>query len=331
MSRQAAAVAVTISRWIFCYDAAWQIPPISATIKSWRCGSCPGLPEQTGTQSRGSPSRRVFLCLFRGAGARLDLYGLATGRVPSDFASGNQTCQGRAGLRRQLGGCRNRADTRGPVERGSKSFLTEVQSSPAARWSRRSLGGWRNPGSCPAYRQRPGRLRATHAQHRNSRRHPSSAIARRGTATAVPGSTGEYTDRYLPERLAATYQKSTDTAATSCATRCRPWTERWWAKRQESRNFRSGNDIISAERDENQLLSAAKVLATGLNEARASSLRPRESCARYGMPPRRASRWSLPRTTRRSRILEQRARSCASSCTMSSKGSRRNIWIWTRR
>ena len=40
------------------------------------------------------------------------------------------------------------------------------------------------------------------------------------------------------------------------------------AKRQEVEAFRSSNDIVSTERDENQLLSAAKGLATGLNEAK---------------------------------------------------------------
>jgi succinoglycan biosynthesis transport protein ExoP len=70
------------------------------------------------------------------------------------------------------------------------------------------------------------------------------------------------------ERLAAAYQKSTGTGADQLRDSVQALDEKVATKRQEVEAFRSNNDIVSAERDENQLLSAAKGLATGLNEAK---------------------------------------------------------------
>ena len=68
--------------------------------------------------------------------------------------------------------------------------------------------------------------------------------------------------------LAAAYQKSTGTGADQLRDSVQALEQKVAAKRQEVDAFRSSNDIVSTERDENQLLSAAKGLATDLNEAK---------------------------------------------------------------
>ena len=70
------------------------------------------------------------------------------------------------------------------------------------------------------------------------------------------------------EHLAAAYQKSTGTGADQLRDSVQALEQKVAAKRQEVDAFRSSNDIVSTERDENQLLSAAKGLATDLNEAK---------------------------------------------------------------
>jgi polysaccharide biosynthesis transport protein len=70
------------------------------------------------------------------------------------------------------------------------------------------------------------------------------------------------------EHLAAAYQKSTGTGADQLRDSVRALEQKVAAKRQEVEAFRSSNDIVSTERDENQLLSAAKGLATDLNDAK---------------------------------------------------------------
>jgi len=64
------------------------------------------------------------------------------------------------------------------------------------------------------------------------------------------------------DHLAAAYQKSTGTGADQLRDSVRALEQKVTAKRQEVDVFRSSNDIVSTERDENQLLSAAKGLAT---------------------------------------------------------------------
>jgi polysaccharide biosynthesis transport protein len=71
------------------------------------------------------------------------------------------------------------------------------------------------------------------------------------------------------EHLATAYQKSTDTGADQLRESVQALDQKMAAKRQEVDAFRSSNDIVSTERDENQPLSAAKGLATALNEAKA--------------------------------------------------------------
>ena len=63
------------------------------------------------------------------------------------------------------------------------------------------------------------------------------------------------------EHLAAAYQKSTGTDGDQLRDSVTALDQKVAAKRQEVEEFRSANDIVSAERDENQLLSAAKGLA----------------------------------------------------------------------
>jgi len=70
------------------------------------------------------------------------------------------------------------------------------------------------------------------------------------------------------EHLAAAYQKSTGVGADQLHDSVKTLEQKVAAKRQEVDAFRSSNDIVSTERDENQLLSAAKGLATDLNEAK---------------------------------------------------------------
>ena len=70
------------------------------------------------------------------------------------------------------------------------------------------------------------------------------------------------------EHLATAYQKSTGAGADQLHESVQALEQKVAAKRQEVEAFRSSNDIVSTERDENQLLSAAKGLATDLNEAK---------------------------------------------------------------
>jgi len=70
------------------------------------------------------------------------------------------------------------------------------------------------------------------------------------------------------EHLAIAYQKSTGTGADQLRDSVQALDQKVAAKRQEVEAFRSSNDIVSTERDENQLLSAAKGLGIDLNEAK---------------------------------------------------------------
>jgi polysaccharide biosynthesis transport protein len=70
------------------------------------------------------------------------------------------------------------------------------------------------------------------------------------------------------EHLANAYQKSTGTGTDQLRESVQALDQKMAAKRQEVDAFRSSNDIVSTERDENQLLSAAKGLAAALNAAK---------------------------------------------------------------
>jgi succinoglycan biosynthesis transport protein ExoP len=70
------------------------------------------------------------------------------------------------------------------------------------------------------------------------------------------------------EHLATAYQKSTGTDADQLRESVQALDQKMAAKRQEVDAFRSSNDIVSTEPDENQLLSAAKGLAVDFNEAK---------------------------------------------------------------
>jgi len=70
------------------------------------------------------------------------------------------------------------------------------------------------------------------------------------------------------EHLATAYQKSTGTGADQLRDSVQALEQQVAAKRQKVEAFRASNDIVSTERDENQLLSAAKGLAMDLNEAK---------------------------------------------------------------
>jgi len=70
------------------------------------------------------------------------------------------------------------------------------------------------------------------------------------------------------EHLATAYQKSTGTGADQLRDSVQALEQQVAAKRQKVEAFRASNDIVSTERDENQLLSAAKGLAIDLNEAK---------------------------------------------------------------
>jgi polysaccharide biosynthesis transport protein len=161
------------------------------------------------------------------------------------------------------------ADTRGPVERGSKSFLTEVQVLT----------------SRPLVEEVVGRLAQSGELPRDIGSDPVDVVQRMLSTETVEGTevvqvraegpqrqflarlVNTLTDIYQ-ERLAATYQKSTDTGGDQLRDAVQTLDRKVVAKRQEVEEFRASNDIISVERDENQLLSAAKGLATALNEAK---------------------------------------------------------------
>jgi uncharacterized protein involved in exopolysaccharide biosynthesis len=70
------------------------------------------------------------------------------------------------------------------------------------------------------------------------------------------------------EHLATAYEKSTGSGADQLRDSVQALDQKMAAKRQEVDAFRSSNDIVSTERDENQLLSAAKGLAADLNAAK---------------------------------------------------------------
>src|SRR6266850_8428128 len=161
------------------------------------------------------------------------------------------------------------ADTRGPVERGSKSFLTEVQVLTSRPLLEEVVGRLSKSGDLP---------RDIGSDPVDSVQSMLSTETVEGTAVVqlrAEGPQRQFLARLVntltgayQERLVATYQKSTGTGGDKLRDAVQALDQKVVAKRQEVEEFRSSNDIISAERDENQLLSAAKGLATALNEAK---------------------------------------------------------------
>ena len=137
---------------------------------------------------------------------------------------------------------------------------------PVARRGRRAAVKIRR--SAAGDPQRSGRRRAAYAQHRDRRGHRGGAIARRGAAATVSGATGEYFDQRLPGPFGGCLPEIDGTGADQLRDSVRALEQKVTAKRQEVDVFRSSNDIVSTERDENQLLSAAKGLATDLNDGK---------------------------------------------------------------
>jgi succinoglycan biosynthesis transport protein ExoP len=161
------------------------------------------------------------------------------------------------------------AETRGAEERGSQSFLREVQvltSRPLLKGVVERLS--KSADLPPDIRSDP----VDGVQHMLS----TETVA--GTQVVLlraEGPQGQFLARLLntltsvyQEHLATAYQKSTDTGADQLRESVQALDQKMAAKRQEVEAFRSNNDIVSTERDENQLLSAAKGLATALNEAK---------------------------------------------------------------
>jgi polysaccharide biosynthesis transport protein len=168
-----------------------------------------------------------------------------------------------------LAGTAAGADTKGPAERGAKPFLTEVQVLTSRPLVEEVVGRLAKSGDLP---RQIGSDQADVVQRMLS----TETVA--GTEVVQLRAEGPQrqflarlvntlTDVYQ-ERLAATYKKSTGTGGDQLRDAVGALDQKVAAKRQEVEEFRSANDIVSAERDENQLLSAAKGLATALNEAK---------------------------------------------------------------
>src|SRR6266436_9523433 len=161
------------------------------------------------------------------------------------------------------------ADTRGPAERGSKSFLTEVQVLTSRPLVEEVVGRLSKSGDLPRdigsdpVDAVQGMLSTETVEGTEVVQLRAEGPQRQFLARLVNTLTSVYQDR-----LAATYQKSTDTGGDQLRDAVQTLDRKVVTKRQEVEEFRSSNDIISAERDENQLLSAAKGLAAALNEAK---------------------------------------------------------------
>jgi polysaccharide biosynthesis transport protein len=166
-------------------------------------------------------------------------------------------------------GAKTGAETGGGAARGPRSFLTEVQvltSRPLIEEvvERLSRSGDLPPdiGSDPV----------------DGVRHMLSTETVEGTEVVLLRAEGpqrQFLARLVntltsvyQEHLATAYQKSTGTDADQLRESVQALDQKMAAKRQEVDAFRSSNDIVSTERDENQPLSAAKGLGTALNEAK---------------------------------------------------------------
>jgi polysaccharide biosynthesis transport protein len=160
-------------------------------------------------------------------------------------------------------------ETRAAEELGSKSFLTEVQVLTSRPLIEEVVGRLTKSGDLPKdigsdpVDTIQGMLGTETVEGTEVVLLRAAGPQRQFLAQLVNALTSVY-----QERLAAAYQKSTGTGADQLRDSVQALDEKVATKRQEVEAFRSNNDIVSAERDENQLLSAAKGLATGLNEAK---------------------------------------------------------------
>jgi uncharacterized protein involved in exopolysaccharide biosynthesis len=169
----------------------------------------------------------------------------------------------------QTAGGAPQVETRAAEELGSKSFLTEVQVLT----------------SRPLIEEVVGRLTKSGDLPKDIGSDPVDTVQRMLSADTVEGTEVVLLRAAGPqrqflaqlvntlisvyqERLAAAYQKSTGTGADQLRDSVQALNDKVAATRQEVEAFRSDNDIVSTERDENQLLSAAKGLSIGLNEAK---------------------------------------------------------------
>ena len=166
-------------------------------------------------------------------------------------------------------GAKTGAETGGGAAHGPRSFLTEVQVLTSRPLLEETVERLAKSGELPP------EIRSDPVE---SVRHMLSTETVEGTqvvllraegpqrqflARLVNGLTSAY-----QEHLAAAYQKSAGSGADQLRDSVQALAQQVATKRQEVEAFRSSNDIVSTERDENQLLSAAKGLATDLNDAK---------------------------------------------------------------
>src|SRR6516164_10106619 len=160
-------------------------------------------------------------------------------------------------------------EARGAEERGSQSFLREVQVLTSRPLLEEVVERLSKSGELPSdVRRDPV----------DGVRHMLSTETVEGTQVVLLRAEGpprQFLARLVntltsvyQEHLATAYQKSTGTGADQLRDSVQALEQQVAAKRQKVEAFRASNDIVSTERDENQLLSAAKGLAIDLNEAK---------------------------------------------------------------
>jgi len=166
-------------------------------------------------------------------------------------------------------GAKTGAETGGGAAHGPRSFLTEVQVLTSRPLLEEVVDRLSKSGNLPPeVRNDPvdgvrQMLSAETVEGTQVVLLRAEGPQRQFLAQLVNTLTGVY-----QEHLATAYQKSTGTGTDQLRDSVQALEQQVAAKRQEVEAFRSSNDIVSTERDENQLLSAAKGLATGLNEAK---------------------------------------------------------------
>ena len=166
-------------------------------------------------------------------------------------------------------GAKSGAETGQAAPRGPRSFLTEVQVLTSRPLLEEVVARVSKSGDLPPeIRSDPVEgvrqvLSTETVEHTNVVLLRAEGPQRQFLARLVNTLTSVY-----QEHLAAAYQKSTGTGADQLRQSVQALEQKVAAKRQEVEAFRASNDIVSTERDENQFLSAAKGLATALNEAK---------------------------------------------------------------
>jgi polysaccharide biosynthesis transport protein len=161
------------------------------------------------------------------------------------------------------------AETRGTEERGSQSFLREVQVLTSRPLLEEVVERLSKSGDLP---------RDIRSDPVDGVRHMLSTDTVEGTQVVLLHAEGPQPQflaqlvntltSVYQEHLASAYQKSTGAGADQLRESAQALDQKMAEKRQDAEAFRSANDIVSAERDENQPLSAAKGLAAAFNEAK---------------------------------------------------------------